>query len=122
MSQEKRWAERMGINVKIKVNSLENARTEDKAVNNGEFEVSVVNISKGGMAFVSSEFLPINSFYDAKVVLWTRDSFNAIIEIVRTETIENEEDGMLYGCKFIGLPASDQFKIDVYQIINEQEA
>ncbi len=114
--QEKRKSRRMGINVKIKLQKV-----TDNPVTVGlkedEFEVSVVNISKDGMAFRTKERLALNSFYDTKVVLWTKESFDTVIEIVRMENLGEEET--LYGCRFVGISANDQFKIDVYQIVSE---
>lgn len=116
---EKRWAKRMGINAKIRLQSIKNNKAIAFNLNKDEFDVEVVNISKGGMAFRTAEFLPLNSFYDAQVVLWTKETFEAIIEIVRMENL-GDDDNTTYGCKFIGLGLADQFKIDVYQIVTEE--
>ena len=59
----------------------------------------------------------LNTFYNAEVVLWTRERFESVIEIVRMEN--NGEGETLYGCRFIGISSADQFKIDVYQIVND---
>ena len=115
--KEKRWSKRIGIDAKIKLKSIKNNKTV-YAVNEDEISVEVINISKGGMAFKSEEQLPLNSYYDADVVLWTKETFGAVIEIVRMENAD-DEDKITYGCKFIGLSAADQFKIDVYQIVSE---
>lgn len=115
---EKRWAKRMSINAKIKLQSIKNNKTVAFELNKEDIEVEVTNISKGGMGFKTTEFLPLNSYYEAKVVLWTRESFDSIVEIVRMEN-DGEEDKISYGCKFVGLSPADQFKIDVYQIVNE---
>lgn len=116
MGEEKRWAKRLVMNARIKLNSIRSGKVLYD-VNKEEFEVDVVNISKGGMAFTSSEILPLNSYYDANVVLWNKEAFSAVIEIIRMESEENGQ--ILYGCKFIGLTAAEQFKIDVYQIVSE---
>lgn len=115
---EKRWAKRMSIDAKIKLQTIKNNRAVAFELNKDEIEVEVVNISKGGMGFKTSEFLPLNSYYEAKVVLWTRENFDSIIEIVRMENDGNDERNT-YGCKFVGLSPADQFKIDVYQIVTE---
>lgn len=115
---EKRKSKRMGINVKIKLRTIGNSKMASDSTNKEEFEVEVTNISKGGLAFTSSEFLPLNSFYDTAVVLWNKEQFNTAIQVIRIES-SGDEDTIIYGCKFIGLKAEDQFKIDVYQIVNE---
>ena len=114
--QEKRKSRRMGINVKIKLQKVtDNPMTY--GLKEEEFEVNVVNISKDGMAVRTKDRLALNSFYDTKVVLWTNESFDTVIEIVRMENFGEEET--LYGCRFVGISAADQFKIDVYQIVSE---
>ncbi len=115
--KEKRWSKRMDINATIKLKAIRNNKAvfEPKL---DEFDVEVLNISKGGMAFKTQEMLPLNSYYDAKVVLWTKESFDAVIEIIRMEN-EDVEGDTTYGCKFIGLNPAEQFKIDVYEIVNE---
>ena len=114
--QEKRKSKRIGINVKIKLQKVNNNLIAF-GLKEEEFEVNVVNISKDGMAFRTNERLALNSFYDTQVVLWTKESFDTVIEIVRMENFGEEET--LYGCCFVGISAADQFKIDVYQIVSE---
>ena len=114
--QEKRRSKRMGINVKIKLQKVTNNMT-NFGFKEEEFEVNVVNISKDGIAFRTKEMLALNSFYDTKVVLWTKETFDTVIEIVRMENTGEEET--LYGCRFVGISSADQFKIDVYQIVSE---
>ncbi len=116
---EKRWSKRMGIDAKIKLQSINNSKQLDLNLNKEEIEVEVINISKGGIAFKTSEFLLLNSYYDAKVVLWTKETFEAVIEIVRMENL-GDDDIITYGCMFVGLSLGDQFKIDVYQIVAEE--
>lgn len=115
-THEKRRSKRSGINVKIKLQKV-GIDASAAGVNEEEFEVSVVNISKDGMAFCSKEHLVLNSFYDTRVVLWTKETFDTVIEIVRMENRGEEET--LYGCRFVGISYADQFKIDVYQIVSE---
>lgn len=117
-NNEKRWAKRMDINANIKLQSIRNNRNVAFELNKNEIEVEVINISKGGIAFKTAEFLPLNSYYEAKIVLWTRENFDSIIEIVRMEN-DGTDERNTYGCKFVGLSPADQFKIDVYQIVNE---
>lgn len=114
---EKRKSKRMGINVKIKLQRVNENASAFANFKEEEFEVNVVNISKDGIAFRTKEFLALNSFYDTNVVLWTKETFNTVIEVVRMENLG--EDETLYGCRFVGINPADQFKIDVYQIVSE---
>ncbi len=115
---EKRWAKRMNINATIRLQSINNDRAVTYEPNRNDFEVEVTNISKGGIGIETTEFLPLNSYYEAKIVLWTREQFDATVEVVRMES-KGDSGIISYGCRFVGLSPADQFKIDVYQIVSE---
>lgn len=116
-SNEKRSARRMDISVKIKLNELYNSKSD--IARKEEIEVDVFNISKYGMGFRTKENLSVDSFYDAKMILWTKEKIDTIIEIVRKE--EKNDGSILYGCKFIGMVAADLIKIQIYEMFNESE-
>ena len=118
MTQERRKSNRMDINVKIKLNSVKsNANTVN--LKQEEFEVELVNIARGGLAFRSNEKLALNTYYDTTIVLWTKEKFQTVIEIVRMENYGDEKT--LYGCRFIGIMPSDQLKIQIYEMVSEME-
>ena len=118
MTQERRKSNRMDINVKIKLNSVKsNANTVN--LKQEEFEVELVNISRGGLAFRSNEKLALNTYYDTTIVLWTKEKFQTVIEIVRMENYGDEKT--LYGCRFIDIMPSDQLKIQIYEMVSEME-
>lgn len=116
---DKRNAQRLGINVSIRLQSINNDKFVSIDPNTEEIRVNVFNISKTGIAFTCKEFLPLNSFYEANVLLWTKETFKATIEVVRMECIPDDKENIMYGCRFIGITAADQVKIDVYQMISE---
>lgn len=118
MTQERRKSNRMNIGVIIKLNSVQ-SKGNTTNLKKDEFDVDVVNISKGGIAFESSEKLALNTFYDTTIVLWTKETFQTVIEIVRMENYGAEKT--LYGCRFIGIMPSDQLKIQIYEMISEME-
>lgn len=115
---ERRRSKRMDIDVTIKLNELKSGAVSNTA-NFNEIEVEIVNISKDGLAFRSEEKLELNTFYDANVVLWTKETLQAVIEIVRMENLGNEPT--LYGCRFIGMLAADQLKIQIYEMLQEND-
>lgn len=118
MAQERRKANRMEINVTIQLNSVKNKGNLDD-LKKEAFVVDVVNISKDGLAFRSSEKLELNTFYDTTVLLWTKEKFQTVVEIVRMENYGEEET--LYGCRFIGIMPSDQLKIQIYEMVNDKD-
>lgn len=118
MTQERRRANRMDINACIKLSSVRNKGNLD-GLKNDAFEVEVVNLSKDGLAFKSSEKLELNTYYDTTVLLWTKEKFQTVIQIVRMENYGEEQT--LYGCRFIGIMPSDQLKIQIYEMVSEME-
>lgn len=118
MTQERRKSNRMDIDVRIQLNSVRN-KGNLNALKKEAFDVEVINISKDGLAFQCSEKLELNTYYDTTVLLWTKEKFQTVIEIVRMENYGEEET--LYGCRFIGIMPSDQLKIQIYEMISEQE-
>lgn len=113
--QEKRKSIRMGIDVTIKLNEVKNFKRVDD-LNKKEMVVNLVNVSRDGLAFKSEEELKLNTYYDVHVVLWTKETFDSVIEIVRMENLNNEPE-ILYGCRFIGLRPADQLKIHIHEIL-----
>lgn len=117
--QERRRSNRMKIDVSIKLNSVKNGDADIKHLNKEAITVDLVNLSKDGLAFTSEEKLELNTFYDTSIVLWTKEKFDSVIEIVRMENMGNGPT--LYGCRFIGIMPSDQLTIQIYEMVNENK-
>lgn len=117
--QERRRSNRMKIDVSIKLDPVKSGDADISRLKKEEFTVDVVNISKDGLAFTTEEKLELNTYYDTNIVLWTKETFESVIEIVR---MENYGEGpTLYGCRFIGIMPSDQLKIQIYEMVNENQ-
>lgn len=108
--EEKRRSMRMDIDVKITLKEIDCKESPGKA-----HEVELINISKGGMAFKCKEELALKGFYDAQIKIWTKEKIHTVIQVVR------KVDDNTYGGKFVGMSATDQFKIEVYELFNYSE-
>jgi hypothetical protein len=115
MGIEKRRSKRTDIDVIINIKEVNDKYPLGMATR--PISVNVINLSRDGIAFKTTEKLEINSFYDTIVKLDNSDSFNAVVEILRTENPGEPET--TYGCRFVGISSEQQFKIDVYQIVKE---
>lgn len=117
MGIEKRKSRRTDVNVTISLRQL-----DDKFVSGyagSTVDVNVINISKDGMAFKSDYKFKLNTYYDTVVVLANKERFETVIEVIR---MTNEGDTeTTYGCRFVGISKEDQFKIEVYQIVDESK-
>lgn len=116
--QERRKSNRMKIDVSIQLNSVKSNNKDTSELKKDAFTVDLVNLSKDGMGFTSNEKLELNTFYDTTVVLWTKEKFDTVIEIVRMENLDGEGP-IFYGCRFVGIMPSDQLKIQIYEMLNE---
>lgn len=114
---EKRKSTRMDIDVHIRLNEVKNFKNV-AGLKKDEMDVSLVNVSRDGLAFKSEEELKLNTYYDVHVVLWTKETFDSVIEIVRMENMNNEPE-ILYGCRFIGIRPADQLKIQIHEILTQ---
>lgn len=80
-----------------------------------EVAIEVVDISKTGLGFTSTEALTIGAVYEGYLTIWTKEVLHAFLEIVR---IEKKEDVFEYGAIFIGMPEMEAARIEVYQTFN----
>ena len=115
MTRERRKTNRLPIDVRISLKAVEIG--SQKGIN--DLSVDVVNISRGGIAFLSTAKLAMNTYFDTTITLWTKEKIDTVIEIVRME--DAGDDGTLYGCRFIGLQSSEQLKIQIYEMVSEIE-
>ena len=110
--EEKRKHKRLEIDVSVRLERLD----EDGITTLKYVHVGVTDISRSGIGFKANQELELNSYYDTKIQIWTKEVVDAVIEIVRCE----EKDGYYrYGCVFIGMTDTDALKIDIYQIFND---
>lgn len=108
----------MDIDVKIKLSTVRNKNVAN-VISDKEISVEVVNLSKDGLAFVSEEKFELNTYYDTVVLLWTKEKVQTVIEVVRQE--KHSDGRTLYGCRFIGIMPADQLKIQIYEMVSENE-
>ncbi len=117
MGVERRRSKRIDIDVTVALRQL-----GDNYISGFSSEtvtVNVIDISKDGVAFKSDYDFKLNSYYNTVITLENKESFEVVIEVVRKENRGEKET--TYGCRFVGINADDQFKIEVYQIVNEHQ-
>ncbi|MFR3339937.1 MAG: PilZ domain-containing protein [Lachnospira pectinoschiza] len=117
MGAEMRKARRTDIDVTVSLNQL-GVNAADRIQNKAD--VHIVDISKGGIAFKSGYDFKVNSFYDTVITLANGEKLYVVVEILHRDSCENDE--YMYGCRFVGIGAEDQFKIEAYQIVDTGSA
>ena len=89
--------------------ALELARLNaDGTADGGVVNADILNISRGGVGFLSRKRLEVGSYYDTRISLFSREMIDAVLEIVH---VEEQEKGYYYGGEFIGISDSDAVKI-----------
>ena len=79
--EEKRKNKRLDLDVNVQLERLD----EDGVTTLKFVHVDVTDISKSGIGFDCKKKLEMNSYYDAKIQIWTKEVVDAVIQIVRSE-------------------------------------
>ena len=111
--EERRNSRRLDLDVTVELERIDNG---DGIITLKLVQVDITDLSKSGIGFSSKAMLEVGSYYNTKLQIWTKESIDAIIEIVRCY---EKEDGYGYGARFIGMIESDALKIDIYRLFYE---
>lgn len=109
---ERRRSKRMELKVEVKLYEVKSE--PGQIARELPIPVEVINISKDGIAFLSTEEIPLNRFFKASISLWTKERLDSVIEVLRIEPAEDSKT--MYGCRFVGIDPSDQLKIQIYDM------
>ena len=75
--------------------------------------LEVFDISKAGIGFISGADLPLNYYFDAKIILSEKDYFSTVVKVVRKSADGVEK--YIYGAEFVGLAPFLADKVDAYE-------
>lgn len=110
MGSERRKFKRLPVNIKLVIETLykqDAVRLED--VNE---KIVVTNISKTGIGFMSEHEMPLEYYFNAKIIIDDEKYFFSVLKIVRKEADENQ---FYYGSEFVGLADILSKSIDDYE-------
>ena len=110
--EEKRRSNRIQVELSLKISSL--FMQDNVKVENIDAPINVINISKGGIGFITESVLPLNYYFNATLNLGDEDaSLYCVVKIIRTKELT---DGMhLYGCEMIGFAPVLTYIFDNYE-------
>lgn len=111
--EEKRGYKRLNLDVTMEMERLD----EDDRQDLKYIHVTVTDISRSGIGFTAKKKLDVNSSYNSKVQIWTKEVLDVIIHIVRRQQLS--DGNYKYGGRFIGMTDADAMKIDIFQIFND---
>ena len=113
--EEKRKSRRLDLDVAIELERLDQGdMTTLKLVH-----VNVTDLSSSGMGFNTTQPLENGALYDTRIKIWTKETIQAVIRIVRCEMASEEQYHC--GATFVGLMSSDALKINIYSMLNPEE-
>lgn len=110
--QEKRRAKRMQVELNLRISSL--FMQDNVKVENIDAPINVIDISKGGIGFISESILPLDYYFNATINLGDESAtLYCVVKIIRSKDLE---DGMhLYGCELIGVAPVLSYIFDNYE-------
>lgn len=118
MMQEKRRSKRLPVQLELIVSRL--FRQEEITLNINE-PITVVDVSKLGIGFVTAADMPVNYYFNARLELGNAEnSLYCVVRIIRK--IPKEDGTFSYGCEFVGLAPVLRPVFDEYERILNEEA
>lgn len=110
--EERRRSRRLPLDV-----ALELERIDNQGITTLKYvHIAVHDLSKAGLGFHAQQELEVDSFYNVKLEIWTKEVINSIIKIVRCK---QHDDYFEYGAQFVGMTEADALKIQIYQMLDE---
>ena len=113
--EEKRKDRRLDLDVSIELERLDQGEVTTLKM----MHVKVTDLSSSGMGFRTANPMDIGSLFDTRIQIWTKEIINTVIRIVRCSKIS--DDDYQCGATFVGLGSSDALKINIYQMLNQEE-
>ena len=98
--QEKRRSKRLPIQLELVVSKL--FKQEASATVEINKPINVVDVSKLGIGFVTSNDFPLNYYFNARLELGSpENSLYCVVQIIRK--LPREDGSISYGCEFVGM-------------------
>jgi len=118
MMQEKRRSKRLPIQLELVVSKL--FRQEAAETIETDAPIQVVDVSKLGIGFVTTNDLPLHYYFNARLELGSpENSLYCVVQIIRK--VPKEDGTISYGCEFIGLAPVLGGIFDEYERIITEE-
>ena len=109
---ERRRYKRLPLELHLKINEM--FKQDHIVIKNTDVKITVFDISKNGIGFVSREIMPVGYYFSGMIRLGEKDFFRVVIQIVRVSNGERD-DLRVYGAIFVGLAPFLADKVDAYE-------
>jgi hypothetical protein len=109
--KDRRRYKRLPIELHLEVDEV--FKQDYTVIKNLNASVSVFDISRNGIGFISEGSLPLGYYFRGRINLGDGDFFFVVLEIVRAHITENKNK--VYGAEFVGLAPFLADKVDKYE-------
>ena len=109
--QERRRYKRLPIELCLDVDEV--FKQDNVIIKNIGASISVFDISRSGIGFVSEADLPIGYYFRGTIDFGNGDFFRVVIQIIRMVPIDTKSKN--YGAEFVGLAPFLADKVDKYE-------
>lgn len=109
-TMDRRRFKRLPIELRLEVDEV--FKQDYVVIKNLNALVSVFDISRSGIGFISEASLPLGYYFRGRINLGNKDFFHVVIRIVRAHI---NEDKKIYGAEFVGLASFLADKVDNYE-------
>lgn len=98
--QDKRRYRRLPIQLVLEVSEV--FKQDHDVIHDLNAEIEVCDISKAGIGFTTTTFIPTDYYFNATIMLENSDQkLLTVVKILHREELENNR--YHYGCEFVGL-------------------
>lgn len=108
---ERRRYKRLPIELRLEVDEV--FKQDHVVIRNLSASITVFDISKNGIGFLSKADLPLGYYFRGLINLGEGDFIRVVIQIIRAYSVENDQKG--YGAEFVGLAPFLADKVDKYE-------
>ncbi len=105
--QEKRKSKRFILEATIAMERVDGSK-------NRLVPITIIDVSASGIGFACKEILEMNSIYKMQLKIWTGDTVDALVNIIRFDN--SNDDHYVYGANFIGMPGNDTSKFNIHEL------
>lgn len=110
--QEKRRSKRIRANLTLNVSNL--FKQDNISVGSLSSPITVIDISKTGLGFLSKDIIPLDYYFNAALQLGDEpDCLYCVVKIIRCIPSEGEE--YKYGCEFVGMAPILNYILENYE-------
>ncbi len=109
--KDRRRYKRLPIELQLEVDEV--FKQDHIVIKDLKASVSVFDISRNGIGFISEGSLPLGYYFRGRINLGDGDFFYVVLQIVRAHIKDNKNK--VYGAEFVGLAPFLADKVDRYE-------